>query len=1650
MTANTSGGAGWIVTAPAAPGPAGSGDAPVPIAIIGMACIFPQAPDLQAFWNNILGGVDAVGEPVPNWDAQRYLAAGRIKTQYGGYLKDLYRFDPREFGIMPNSLDGGEPDQFLALKVARDALADAGYAGPEADHRDTGVILGHSTYLHRGQVTVVQTDIVVDQTMALVEAALPDADPAALAKLRALLAAKVPPMNPDTAPGLVPNVMTGRIANRLNLKGPNHLVDAACSSSLLAVGAAVDELRAGRSRMMLAGGVNASLPADVTTIFTQLGALSARGKVRPFEDGSDGTLLGEGLGIVVLKRLPDALADGDRVYALIRGIGQSSDGRGTGLLAPSQDGETLAIRRTYEAAGVDPATVSLVEAHGTGIPLGDRTEIASLRAAFGDRRAPIATKALGSVKSMISHCIPAAGAASLIKTALALHHRVLPPTLCERVNPDLGIQHTPFYVNTEARPWIHREDAPRRAGVNAFGFGGTNSHAILEQAPAEAVAPPRVNDWPAELCVLSAESHDALLAALERLGAAVERNPQWRLADVAATLARADRGERFRLSMVVKDLPALAKGIRTATARLREGRKADRWSARGGLSYGDRREDGQLAFLFPGEGSQYPGMFADLAVCFPVVQRWLDFWHGLYGRPEGDTRTDIVFPTCEVDAARRRELEQRLHDMDVGSEAVFIGGMAMHELLVSLGIEADVMLGHSSGESAALGASGANPAALPTATPAERLACIAQHYAAYERLLAAGKIPTGALLAVGALPTDAVERHVAAVPGVVVAMDNCANQMVLFGPPAGIARIQEALTAEGGICMPLPFDRGYHTPAFADAAREFAGYYKAIGLGLPKLPLYSCATADRFPRTVAGVRRLAAAQWAQKVRFRETVLKMHDDGVRLFVEVGPSSKLTAFVNDVLIDRDFSALSTNVRRKNGVEQLLAVLGALYTAGRGPVLERLFEGRALRALDLDAAPAAPRGTVLDNTLPMIRLDEAERAAVRGWFAPAPAPVAAVSVAPAAMPAPGGAASAPAASAAGEAPVTAVGDAREPVMAGYFDLMREFLERQAALAQALAAQAEAGAEASRAAVDAAVPPAPAAASWHTRDGFTPLLDRIVEHAPGPQGRVVARCAVSLLNDAFIRDHVMSGRPSARDPALFGLSCVPFTVSLEVMAEACALLAGHAGVRAIADVKAFDWVTLDDDALEFEVRAQTLDAASGRYAAEVRVERPSGWTPVLSAVFEFAAGAGAWRLQPVAPLGEPRESVLNAPHLYATGMFHGPVFQSMAYVQAWDDSGIDVELTRVPLAGFFEPGATPQLVLNPVLLDAMGQVVACWLVQYVGTDFHSFPSTIERLELYEPCPADRDGLVLQMRQRPVDPAATDIQAPRAWSFDCVDGEGRVLMRGDGFVNLFFRVPRAYHVVRMDPLAGWFGAPLPEGLAPEGVALWQVPMMSDEFCAVSGSIALRILAHAVLAAEERPAWRALEGPVRRRREWLFGRAAIKEAVRAWICEQTGQLLHPSDIIVGHDAAGAPFVSGDWAGTLIDAPSVSLTHDAALCLVAVAPQGVAVGVDREALARVRRPDLLQGAFSAPESALLAGLDGPARDERLLRLWCAKEAAAKALGTGLQGRPEAFVVEPLDADCEQVLVRHDGGAVGALALRHDDAIIAIACREEAPA
>ena len=462
------------------------------VAIVGMACLFPGAEDLDAYWRNILAGVDATSEPPPEaWDPAVYYDpefadTDRSYCQRGGYLGSLARFEPLAHGIPPVAV-GGEPDQWLALQVASDALADARQGElPEQIRARTAVVLGKGTYLNGGNAIAVQRMMVIGQTLELIRSLYPDSSEEQLERLRGELQGVLPDLGPETVPGLIPNIIVGRIANRLDLMGPAYTVDAACASSLVAVQQTVRDLLAGDCDLAIAGGSQVWMPVATMNLFCRLGALSRRQQLRAFDRDADGTLLGEGIGAVVLKRAEDARRDGDRVYAVIRGVGVASDGRGLSVMAPRVEGEELALRRAYEAAGLEPHTVGLIEAHGTGTPVGDVVEIQALSRVFGAREGQLPRCAIGTVKTMIGHTIPAAGIAGLIKTALALHHRVLPPTLnCEEPNPELELERTPFYINTETRPWIHTPGAPRRAGVNAFGFGGINAHAVLEESGQE-------------------------------------------------------------------------------------------------------------------------------------------------------------------------------------------------------------------------------------------------------------------------------------------------------------------------------------------------------------------------------------------------------------------------------------------------------------------------------------------------------------------------------------------------------------------------------------------------------------------------------------------------------------------------------------------------------------------------------------------------------------------------------------------------------------------------------------------------------------------------------------------------------------------------------------------------------------------------------------------------------------------------------------------------------------------------------------------------------------------------------------------------------------------------------------------------------------
>ncbi|MBB5637332.1 3-oxoacyl-(acyl-carrier-protein) synthase/malonyl CoA-acyl carrier protein transacylase/phosphopantetheinyl transferase [Pedobacter cryoconitis] len=451
------------------------------VAVVGMSCIFPGAGDLDTFWKNIINKVDSTQVVPPDridpvhFDKQQ-TGVDRFYCNRGGFIPE-YNFDPQRFGILPVAVNGTEPDHLLTLDLVYRALEDAGVFQKNTSLEKTGIIIGKGNYAGPGATRAIEIVRTGEQIAAVLKDLLPHLETADIEKVKHEFQARKGRFGPDTAMGLIPNLVASLVANRLNLGGVAFTLDAACASSLIAIDHAVQELNSGRCNMVIAGGVHVGQNAAFWSIFSNLGALSKQEKIKPFDQSADGLIIGEGCGFVVLKRLEDAVKDKDRIYAVIKGVGVSSDGSGTSVMSPSVKGQLRAITQAWENSGVLPATIGYIEAHGTGTPLGDKTELETLTQFFGADD-QLLRAGIGTVKSNIGHAMPAAGIAGLIKTCLALYHDILPPTLhCE--NPLAQLEKTRFLAVQEPLNW-EKTGLPKVAGVNAFGFGGINAHVVLE------------------------------------------------------------------------------------------------------------------------------------------------------------------------------------------------------------------------------------------------------------------------------------------------------------------------------------------------------------------------------------------------------------------------------------------------------------------------------------------------------------------------------------------------------------------------------------------------------------------------------------------------------------------------------------------------------------------------------------------------------------------------------------------------------------------------------------------------------------------------------------------------------------------------------------------------------------------------------------------------------------------------------------------------------------------------------------------------------------------------------------------------------------------------------------------------------------------
>jgi acyl transferase domain-containing protein/acyl carrier protein len=899
------------------------------IAVVGLAGRFPRAANLDEFWVRLAAGEELVSffndEELLDAGVPDELVRDPAYVKARAVLEDAEQFDAAFFGINPREAELMDPQQRLFLECAWEALENAGY-DPDRYAGAIGVYAGLSmnSYLYNNLVR--NPDII-----------------AAAGGYQLMLAGDK-------------DFLTTRVSYKLNLRGPSVTVQTACSTSLVAVQMACHSLLSYQSDMALAGGVSVASPRKSGYLYQPGMIMSPDGHCRAFDENARGIVAGEGVGLVVLKRLSDAMADGDTIHAVIRGAAINNDGAGkVGYTAPSVDGQAEVIAMAHAMAEVDPETITYVEAHGTGTELGDPIEVAALTQAFRAGTEARGFCALGSVKSNIGHLDAAAGIAGLLKAVLALKHRRIPPTLhVEAPNPAIDFAASPFYVNTMLREW-QAGPTPRRAAVSSFGIGGTNAHVVLEEAtPLPAVPSKR----PSHLLLLSARTPEALEAATTAMAAHLRANPAVDVGDVAYTLQVGRRAFGERRAVVVGDDASEAAAI----LERRDPRRVV--SASPGL--GSR----PVAFLFPGQGAQYASMAGELYESEPVYRANVDRCAELLMPHLGLDLRALLYPApgAEDDAT------ERLRQTAFTQPALFIVEYALARLWMAWGIAPQAMIGHSVGEYVA--------------------ACLAGVFSLEDALAlvtARGRLmqdlPAGGMLAV---PLSASEIESELGPGLALAAINAPRLCVVSGPDREVNALHERLESRGISCRPLHTSHAFHSPMMDPALAPFADLVARVPLHAPTVPFVSNVSGTWITATQATDPAYWAAHIRTTVRFSDGVAELLRDPDLALLEVGPAQTLISLVAqhpDQQADRvRLASLRHPHDRTPDHAFLMTTLGRLWLAGGSVDWPAVHTGEPRRRVGLPTYPFERQRFWVEPTMPA-RTDRATGLLDTASLAPPP---------------------------------------------------------------------------------------------------------------------------------------------------------------------------------------------------------------------------------------------------------------------------------------------------------------------------------------------------------------------------------------------------------------------------------------------------------------------------------------------------------------------------------------------------------------------------------------------------------------------------------------------------------------------------------------
>jgi acyl transferase domain-containing protein/D-arabinose 1-dehydrogenase-like Zn-dependent alcohol dehydrogenase len=884
-----------------------------PIAIVAVSCRFPGAPDPEAFWEVLSGGINAIREvPEDRFDIDEFYdpdpdTPGKIYSRLGGFLDGIDGFDPEFFGISPREAVWIEPQQRLMLETAWEGLERAGYSPAALRGSRTGIFVGVAAneYAHL------------------------------------LSAESVDKIQPHFITGNALNAISGRVAFALGLEGPAVAVDTACSSSLVAVHQACQALHSGDCDLALAGGVNVLLSPITTIAASRARMLSANGRCSTFDAAADGYVRSEGCGILVLKRLSDAMRDGDRVCAVVPSSAVNQDGASSGLTVPNGGAQQRLIATALARAGLAGGDVDYLEAHGTGTPLGDPIEVQAAGAVYGAGRDADRPLLMGSVKTNIGHLESASGAAGLIKVVLSLQHGVLPQSLhFEKPSPHIPWDSLPVRVVDKAIPW-HANGRPRRAGVSSFGFTGTNAHVLIEEAPLQpatadehsggdvAVAPE--SDGPDEsvnVLALSARSPEALVALAQRYGSWLSTNPEVDIADVCLGAGAGRSHFEHRAALVVNSV----QGAREGLAELAENR------LRPGVVRGECTDRPTTAWLFTGQGSQHSGMARELFDAEPVfadtVTRCAEAVSEILPRP----LLEVLFAT---DRETGGEAGETLRHTSFAQPALFAVEMGLARLWQSWGVEPDVVLGHSVGQYAA--------------------ACVAGVFSLEDgaRLMAErgrlfGSLPEGGrMVAVFADPKH-VEEIANEFARVSVAAYNGPNT-VLSGPGEDLEQIVARFGDDGIRCSWLETSHAFHSELLEPVLGEFESYAAQLQFAVPTLPL----VCNRTGTVLTADTPLDAQYWRrhsrQPVQFAESARTVAALGCSVLMEIGPQPVLTGAAVQVWPEHLAAPRAIVSLRKSVGDrrQIAEALATAYVSGHRPNFAALHH-QPRRRLELPTYP------------------------------------------------------------------------------------------------------------------------------------------------------------------------------------------------------------------------------------------------------------------------------------------------------------------------------------------------------------------------------------------------------------------------------------------------------------------------------------------------------------------------------------------------------------------------------------------------------------------------------------------------------------------------------------------------------------------------